>query len=255
MRTVTFSSIFNAVLARMGMDPTILPPSNVQYTFSEYITSAVRTAWESYPWPDALAFEMRQFYPSWNTNTSYALGAGVLGSDNVYYQAVQASTGVDPTTDTSDTYWISQSTLISNGTPMILAISLDQSGATPIGEVINVFSCDPRNNRVAPELSYEITGDGILFHPWFLSPPATVCVKFTTRPQTYSTSSLTNGDTVPYVIAEAVKAFACGMALREDGQFDKAAAMDQVGMNYLEDEFQKIESKQNQFGSFKLVNK
>ena len=42
---------------------------------------------------------------AWNSNTAYVQPARVLGSDSMVYDSVQDSTGEDPTSDTSDTYW------------------------------------------------------------------------------------------------------------------------------------------------------
>ena len=41
----------------------------------------------------------------WSASLTYPLGAHVLGSDNQEYVALQESTGKDPTTDTTQTYW------------------------------------------------------------------------------------------------------------------------------------------------------
>ena len=105
MRTVTFKSVIDGALARMGLDPLITPSSNTLAAFCEYANSSLRAAWEIYPWPDAVRFENRQFYANWATGTSYAAGAVVLGSDGNYYYAKQSSSAQDPTTDTTDTYW------------------------------------------------------------------------------------------------------------------------------------------------------
>jgi len=56
--------------------------------------------------------------------------------------------------------------------------------------------------------------------------------------------------TVPYVIAEASKHHALAMMHREDGQFDKATVMDQLGRQYLDVEWDKLEMKQSQTGKF-----
>ena len=41
----------------------------------------------------------------WDTNQAYEHPAWIVGSDNKLYRSVQSSTGQDPTTDASDTYW------------------------------------------------------------------------------------------------------------------------------------------------------
>ena len=256
MRTVTFASVITGAMARMGLDSTLTPANNTLAAFTEYANSSVRVAWEMYPWPEALRFEQRQFYPSWSSATTYAAGAGVLGSDNTYYFAVQASVGQDPTLDTTDTYWQPESTYAPSGA--LHAISLDQVGQTPIGEVIALYTADPRVNRYAPRVNWWLTGDGIVVganSTAIAQVPAVVWVEFTTRPQTYTTASFTNGDTVPYVIAEAVKYLICGNAHREDGQFDKANAMEQSAVSCLEVEWDKLEMKQQQSGRFGALNR
>jgi hypothetical protein len=266
-RTVTFTSVMNGVLSRMGLDPTITPAGNVLAAFTEYINSAVRSIWETYPWPDAIRYETRQFYPSWSSSTNYAAASVVLGSDGTYYYALQASLGVDPTTDTTDLYWIS---VTQQSTPVLFAISLDQAGQTPIGEVLQVYWSDPRFISYARPLPWELTANGIeprLFAipsdtsdpiPTTQYPggiPSTLCVKFTTRPPQFTTASFSNGDTMPYVIAEGVKYLACGCALREDGQFDKAAAMDTQAEAYFDLEIDKIEMKQGQQRMFSVLQR
>lgn len=42
----------------------------------------------------------------WNSTFDYPVGAHVLGSDNNEYVAVQENTGHDPTTDTTNVYWL-----------------------------------------------------------------------------------------------------------------------------------------------------
>lgn len=42
----------------------------------------------------------------WSSTLTYPLGAHVLGSDNNEYVAVQENTGRDPTTDTTNVYWL-----------------------------------------------------------------------------------------------------------------------------------------------------
>ena len=74
--------------------------------------------------------------------------------------------------------------------------------------------------------------------------PNEVFVEFTTRPGTYTTSS--GSATVPRVISEYVKFAAAADALREDGQFDKAAFMDGLATDALQKEVDIIELKQGQ---------
>jgi hypothetical protein len=259
MRTVTFKSVIDGALARMGLDPTITPASNTLAAFTEYATSAVRAAWEMYPWPDALAFEQRQFYPDWVAGTAYPVGAVVMGTDANYYRSVAASTGQNPVNDTTGSYWqgVSNSPN-SSGDAITYVIDLDQvlngTTLTPIGEVLNVFSSDPRLSTYAARINWWLTNDGIVVGQSSAAArsavPTKVWVEFTTRPAVYSTASYTSGATLPYVIAEAVKFGICAEAQREDGQFDKAAAHEANATACLNVEWDKLEMKQGQQGSF-----
>ena len=50
----------------------------------------------------------------WHTDQPYVQYARVIGSDGVIYKAQQANTGNDPTTDTSKTFWISETAIATN---------------------------------------------------------------------------------------------------------------------------------------------
>jgi hypothetical protein len=247
----------------MGLDPLVTPSSNTLAAFTEYANSSLRAAWEMYPWPDAVRFESRQFYATWASGTSYAAGAVVLGSDGNYYYALQANSSQDPVADTSAAYWAPASSYSSTtGSGILYAISLDQvlggTTLTPIGEVLGVFQSDPRTNRYATPVNWMLTNDGIVVGQNGLSVtsiPSTVWVQFTVRPSVYTTSSYSNGDTIPYVVAEAVKFGICAEAQREDGQFDKAAAHDANAIAALNTEWDKLEMKQGQQGRFSAMNR
>jgi len=263
MRNVTFKSVIDGALARMGLDPLITPSSNTLAAFTEYANSGVRAAWEMYPWPDAVRFENRQFYANWAAGTSYAANAVVLGSDGNYYYAKQSNSGQDPTTDDSDTYWaLASSYTTPTGGGILYAIDLDQvlggTTQTPIGEVLGVFQTDPRTSRYAAPVNWMLTGDGIVVGQNGLSVtfiPSTVWVQFTVRPPAFTTANYNDGTTIPYVVAEAVKYGICAEAQREDGQFDKAAAHDANAMACLNTEWDKLEMKQGQRGHFTAMTR
>ena len=194
----------------------------------------------------------------WNSTTQYTYGQFVIGSDQNIYVCSAATLGNNPPTD-GGAHWsvLPSSASVSYQIGGILyAISLDQAGQTPIGEVIDVTINDPRTSRAILTVPWELTENGIVVRPrngWGTTSqniPGTVWVQFTSRPQQYTTSSYTNGDTVPWVLAEGVKLMSVALAHREDGQFDKANVMDQLAQEALAIEFDKIEMKQGQFGRF-----
>jgi hypothetical protein len=69
-------------------------------------------------------------------------------------------------------------------------------------------------------------------------------VEFTIRPTLFNTSS--NAEPFPRVLSEYVKFATAADALREDGQFDKAAYMDGMAVDALQKEIDIIELKQGQ---------
>lgn len=263
MRTVTFTSVLNGVLSRMGLDPSIAPATNTLTAFSDYISSSVRTCWEMYPWPEMTVVEARQFYPDWSSANSYAPGDVVLGSDKVYYYCLVANSNSNPTANATN--WQTASSYYSGtGSGILYAIGLDQPGETAIGEVLGVYTADPRVNRYTPSIPWTLTSDGVTVAMFaaVTSIPSTIYVQFTKRPSTYSSADYvapggtdTRLATVPYILAEAVKHGALAMALREDGQFEKATVMDQLGQGYLQVEWDKIEMKQGQQGRFGALSR
>jgi hypothetical protein len=263
MRTVTFKSVVDGALARMGLDPLLTPSANTLAAFVEYANSVYRTAWEMYPWPDAVRFENRQFYDTWANGNSYSAGDVVLGSDGNYYYALQTNSAQNPVTDTADTYWaLASSYTSSNGGGILYAINLDQviggTTQTPIGEVLGVFQSDPRTNRYATPVNWMLTNDGIVVGQNGLSVtsiPSTVWIQFTTRPAVFTTGNYSDGTTIPYVVAEAVKFGICAEAQREDGQFDKAAIHEAKVRECLNTEWDKIEMKQGQRGNFTAMTR
>jgi len=239
----------NGIIARMGLDPTISPTAATLAAYNEYINSGVRTCWETYPWPDLTNIEARQFYSTWTSSTTYAANAVVLGSDqNYYYSKSAGNINHDPVADLTDTYWGLVSSFSSTTTSLVFSIPVNQTlngtVQTPLGRVIDVYAADPRVNRYASRLNWWLGNDGIVVGQSSGTVPGTVWVQFLQQPTIYTTASYTNGDTVPYVIAEAVKYLGCASAQREDGQFDKANIHDKLALDYLNLEYQRIQYQQ-----------
>lgn len=231
MRAVTPRSVLNGVAARMGMDITQEIPAHTVAAFLEYINSALRGVWERYPFPEWTAIEERTFRAAYVGDTAYVAGDEVFYSGD-YYRALEATTGNLPT---NATYWESAAgNLVRN-------ISLDQAGETAIGEVLEIYGSDPRISPGARRYGFSLIEDGVLVY----GSAAAVWVEFTTRPPAFVSTSL-DASTFPYVLAEAVKLLAAADAQREDGQFEKGAALESAGMAKLDEELDKIELKQGQ---------
>jgi hypothetical protein len=158
--------------------------------------------------------------------------------------------GVVPGATGSNNFWV----LIKVYSDFIRSVNFEQqftltsssTPATPIGEVIHVYAQDPRIARYAERVNFWVTDAGIICGSTQFTnlTPDEVYIEFTKRPNLYNTNS---GDAdFPRVLSEYVKFSAAADALREDGQFDKAAYMDGLAADALQKEIDIIELKQGQ---------
>jgi hypothetical protein len=122
-------------------------------------------------------------------------------------------------------------------------IDYEQSGETAMGEVFNIYRDNPNTHAAPRELQYTLLGDSIRF-PQSTDLPTTVWVNYRIRPTEYSASNLSA--TVPAVIAKAVALMLTSDLLTEDGQFDKALAMEQMAESELISQRDKYYFQQNQ---------
>jgi hypothetical protein len=112
-------------------------------------------------------------------------------------------------------------------------IDYEQTGSptpTPMGEVFAVLRDNPATHAAPRAIGYTLLGDAIRF-PEDTDLPTTVWVNFRIRPTEYSASNLSA--TVPAVIAKAVALMLTSDLLTEDGQLDKALAMEQLAESEL----------------------
>jgi hypothetical protein len=125
-------------------------------------------------------------------------------------------------------------------------IDYEQTGSptpTPMGEVFAVLRDNPATHAAPRAIGYTLLGDAIRF-PEDTDLPTTVWVNFRIRPTEYSASNLTA--TVPAVIAKAVALMLTSDLLTEDGQLDKALAMEQLAESELISQRDKYYFQQNQ---------
>ena len=104
-------------------------------------------------------------------------------------------------------------------------IPYEQSGQTAMGEVFAVYRDNPATHVAPREIGYTLLGDNIRF-PEDSDLPTSVYVRYRVRPDTYTTSNLSA--TVPAVLAKAAGLMLSADLLTEDGQLDKALAMEQM---------------------------
>lgn len=247
MRAVTFQSVLDGAAARIGLDPTQTIQPSTASAITEYINTRTRFAWEAYKWPELSAIEKRRFRPVFDIATTYASGDEVFYLGEYYRKIGTGIVGVLPTVTAT---WTPVTAL----TDFVRSIDFDQAfnltsataPATPIGEVLHVYRQDPRVTRYAERVNFWVTDSGAIIGPtqFTNATPNEVYVEFTIRPTMFNTSS--NSAEFPRVISEYVKLAAAADALREDGQFDKAAYMDGLATDALQKEIDIIELKQGQ---------
>jgi len=109
-------------------------------------------------------------------------------------------------------------------------IPYEQSGETAMGEVFSVLRDNPATHVAPRAIGYTLLGDNVRF-PQSTDLPTTVWVNYRVRPTEYSASNL--AATVPAVIAKAVGLMLSADLLQEDGQTDKALAMEQMAESEL----------------------
>jgi hypothetical protein len=109
-------------------------------------------------------------------------------------------------------------------------IPYEQTGETAMGEVFAVLRDNPATHVAPRAIGYTLLGDNVRF-PQSTDLPDTVWVNYRIRPTEYSASNLTA--TVPAVIAKAVALMLTSDLLTEDGQLDKALAMEQMAESEL----------------------
>jgi hypothetical protein len=109
-------------------------------------------------------------------------------------------------------------------------IPYEQSGQTAMGEVFQVLRDNPATHVAPREIGYTLLGDNIRF-PEDTDLPTSVYVRYRVRPDTYTASNLSA--TVPAVLAKAAGLMLSADLLQEDGQTDKALAMEQLAENEL----------------------
>jgi hypothetical protein len=133
---------------------------------------------------------------------------------------------------------------IQTGADDDLYIDLAQSGETEMGAVFNIYLDNP-NTHVAPrEVGYTLDVDKVRLPP---DTEETVYVRFRLEPTELSTDLTTAlAETVPAVLADAIKFNLTGDLLQEDGQLDKAEVHYARAQNSLIGEMDKIIFQQNQ---------
>ena len=176
----------------------------------------------------------------------YATGALVSFEEKVYL-CIKTPTG-DPTDPTSQFTNFSQNGIgLSNpsywqevDTTFYRYIGYDQEGKSVIGTLFSVHTDDPRYYSSTP-LNWQLGREGVYINLPFETNE--VWVKFREEPPTYS-----SGDSdIPVLnyLASAIKAYAYRSFLISDGQNEKAMLQEQMALDLLVKEIDKLVHQQD----------
>ena len=205
LRTVTFKSVYRAIMRRHGLNPLAdAVTHDTLRAIVEHINDRVNTAWNYWEWPQLQLMQQRAFRTRW-TNTLQFLKVNAQGvPDELYYTTtdkyyqVKSTAPTDPPAGTAPT----NTTYFQELTMVNRYISLDQVNETPIGEVISVFDTDPKAdaNRFSAKIPFRATDQEITMT--YAGTSNLVWVVFKIVPSEFTGVPFVTGKT--YTLGEAV---------------------------------------------------
>jgi hypothetical protein len=162
------AELVEAVGALLGVDAlSAQMDADLAAKIGTRLDERLRQAWQREMWPFACVYSWRQFAADWAVGTTYAAGAAVLASDNVYYIS-QAGTNLanDPVAD-DGTWWLSV-TRHAGANPdyeWMNLIERNQAWAEEWHECSRVWASNPLSDPMARELRPLPSPTGMVVHP------------------------------------------------------------------------------------------
>lgn len=146
MRTVPFKTVYDAVVRLHGMSPRVVRDLDIAEAIVMHINSRVEQALLAWPWPEWNITEERAFREIWRNDKQYFRTNTDGTADEVYYLTnglyyrVLGASDVDPPIGTLPT----NTNFFSQITDIDVYIAYDQPCRRAIGQVLGVYSTDPR---------------------------------------------------------------------------------------------------------------
>lgn len=270
---ISFKEVLDEVALAIGLDPQSNLQENVAASICRYIQKRVRQEWRANDWPDLCLVEQRAFRPAWDVASEYAAGDEVydLASD-CYYMALVAQVGI-PVTNAAT--W-SVARLLNR------YVALEQPGQTRIGDPLAATRLNPELERNPGVLAFGRSARGIQFdasapnRPWikfrlptprfstaridrnepgqlgdvFFDPADGNCYRISNVSAADWPPTVLGGSVelqaIPDFLKDIVVASVVADTLREDGQYDKAAAQKGEARELRDDETDQLNLQQNQ---------
>lgn len=176
MRTAKFTKdVLHAIAYLLDLDPkTELETFPATRIFSAINTRA-KEAWEDLRDDGSTIYEERAFRQVWFNTVPYAAGTEVYyPTTGLYYSALVDTAAGDLPSDGTKFAVL--------GDPMDKYIELDQFGKQAIGEVLGIWTANPRTNSAARQVSFQPGPYGVDVASWA---GPTVWVEFLARPSEF----------------------------------------------------------------------
>ncbi len=168
-RTVTYKSVLDGVLRRHGLNPDDSAiPSDTFHAITEHANKRLATAESFWEWPQLTVTEERAFRTIWSVTKQFRIvGEDGKPDELIYlptlvagdppYFKVKADAPMDPPVGTVPT----DTTYFEPLDPLDKYVSLDQWCRRPIGEVLGVYSGNPRLVKCPVALHFRPSEKGI----------------------------------------------------------------------------------------------
>jgi hypothetical protein len=205
LRTVTYRSVYEAILRRHGLDPVAHAITHDPLrALTQHVNTRIKYAWRYWRWPQLELLQNRAYRTTW-TNTLQFLKVNAEGvPDELYYATnslyyrVKSGAPADPPIGTlpTDTTYFETFTLTDR------YILLDQVNQTPIGEVVAIYNSDPRltTRHCACQLPFSPTEREVTVTE--CGTGATVWVQFRIPPSEFTGIPFVTGKT--YALGERI---------------------------------------------------
>jgi len=154
MRTVTFQSVYDAILQRHGLDPVgDAVTQNTARAITEHITERVRTGWNYWPFPELTRTEERAYRTVWNDSRQFNVDDELFFIPSMGYYKVVSNPpiGTPPATQNPTTgAWTTNTTYYEVLDPVDTYVEYDQPCKKPIDRVLGIYSQNPRVKTTDP---------------------------------------------------------------------------------------------------------
>lgn len=149
--TITLKRVLESIQRARGFDPssvTLTTAEQQQYT--DIVNEAGKRAWRAEFWPCLMSVEQRQYRPTWDAGTTYAVGNEVYLNE-VYYRSL-AGGNVGNTPEAGSAFWEA------SPSDMVLYVAFEQWWETTPIEAVHFPDCAYLDDPLTTPAARVVTG-------------------------------------------------------------------------------------------------